>query len=84
MFRPGSVFDYASCAPLRGPVGKMKGSFTFRPLHYESDAQAAAPFSAQVGELQLNFFECYRFPPEAPERYLQLQERWEEGNNILC
>ncbi|GJD08849.1 Protein ApaG [Galdieria sulphuraria] len=82
IFHPGSVFDYASCAPLRGPVGKMKGSFTFRPLHHEPGSEIAAPFIAQVGELHLNIFERYRFPPDSPERYLQLQKRWERDKSF--
>ncbi|GJQ08646.1 hypothetical protein GpartN1_g437.t1 [Galdieria partita] len=82
VFYPGSVFDYASCAPLRGPVGKMRGSFTFRPLHHESGSEIATPFIAHVGELQLNFFERYSFPSDSPQKYLQLQEIWQRNHFI--
>lgn len=61
----------------------MKGSFSFRPLHYEAGSENSAPFNAQVGELQLNFFESYRFPPDSPDKYLELQDKWDRNINIL-
>eukprot|EP00871_Galdieria_phlegrea_P003824 jgi/Galph1/4442/GphlegSOOS_G3079.1 len=76
IFQPGSVFDYASCAPLSGPFGKLRGSFTFRPLDMEAPSDRDPTFEAYVGEIHLNFFASYRFPMDVPDKYLRLQSQW--------